>query len=411
MNRLFEPLKIRTRIAVLFTVACSFLISLTALGTYFAYAQALRMETEELLFTQFLTLAPVLEDAIHTPYGVRLGNSALSHVQAAASVGVLTILRHADGIDVGLPSRLKDDVAKGRVGFFYETLDGEPYIFYAGHSGEFDVAVGVKEDAYLLNKLAFRANILAFIVAASSLVALFVSYLVTAKILSPVELLAELVEKTDPEKRSDTKIADAFPNDEIGYLAKAFDRFNERIRDSIIREKEFVSDAGHELRTPLTVIRTSAELVLASSGLSEKSAQKLKNILAAADKMERLTSGLLELRKESRTFSEPEEVRFPELLYDITDPLLPFLEDRGIALEVADFPGFSARLPALELEKIVTNLVRNAAIHSGSKRIVVSAMAGEVRVRDFGIGIPDSEKPKIFGRFYRTDKSRPLEGF
>lgn len=95
--------------------------------------------------------------------------------------------------------------------------------------------------------------------------ALFVSYLVTAKILSPVRRLAELVEKTDPEKMTtDIRIADSFPNDEIGYLAKTFDRFTERIRNSIIREKEFVSDAGHELRTPLTVIRTSAELVLAS---------------------------------------------------------------------------------------------------------------------------------------------------
>ncbi len=80
--------------------------------------------------------------------------------------------------------------------------------------------------------------------------------------------------------------------------------------------------------------------------------------------MERLTAGLLELRKESRTFADAEEVHFPELLYDITEPLVPFLEDRGITLEVADFPGFSARLPVLELEKIVTNLVRNAAIHS-----------------------------------------------
>lgn len=127
--------------------------------------------------------------------------------------------------------------------------------------------------------------------------------------------------------------------------------------------------------------------------------------------MERLTSGLLELRKESRTFVESEEVRFPELLYDMVDPLLPFLEEKGISLEVADFPGFSAFLPVSELEKVVTNLIRNAAIHSGSKRIIVSAMGGEIRIRDFGVGIPDSEKQKIFGRFYRTDKSRPLEGF
>lgn len=56
MRRIFEPLKIRTRIAVLFTAACSLLISVTALATYFAYAEALRIETEELLFVQFLTL-------------------------------------------------------------------------------------------------------------------------------------------------------------------------------------------------------------------------------------------------------------------------------------------------------------------------------------------------------------------
>ncbi len=264
----------------------------------------------------------------------------------------------------------------------------------------------------MLNKLALRANILAFIVATSTLFAFFVSYLVTSKVLSPVKRLAELVEKADPEKESRSgPIADSFPKDEIGFLAQSFDRFTERIRASIVREKEFVSDAGHELRTPLTVIRTSAELLLASDGIPEKAQSKLRNILTAADKMDRLSSGLLELRKESRTFAEPEEVRFPELLYDISDPLLPFLEEKGIALEVLDLPGFTSMLPVSELEKVVTNLIRNAAIHSGSKRIDLSASGDVVRVRDYGIGIPDSEKQKIFGRFYRTDKSRPLEGF
>ncbi|MFB0965795.1 MAG: HAMP domain-containing sensor histidine kinase [Patescibacteria group bacterium] len=249
----------------------------------------------------------------------------------------------------------------------------------------------------MLNKLALRANILAFIVATSTLFAFFVSYLVTSKVLSPVKRLAELVEKADPERESKSgPIADSFPKDEIGFLAQSFDRFTERIRASIVREKEFVSDAGHELRTPLTVIRTSAELLLASDGMTEKAQAKLRNILAAADKMDRLSSGLLELRKESRSFAEPEEVRFPELLYDMTDPLLPFLAEKGIVLEVLDVPGFTSMLPVSELEKVVTNLIRNAAIHSGSKRIDVSASENVVRVRDYGIGIPDSEKQKIF---------------
>ncbi|MFZ3232716.1 MAG: ATP-binding protein [Patescibacteria group bacterium] len=87
------------------------------------------------------------------------------------------------------------------------------------------------------------------------------------------------------------------------------------------------------------------------------------------------------------------------------------MAEKGITLEVLDLPGFTSMLPVSELEKVVTNLIRNAAIHSGSKRIDLSASGNVVRVRDYGIGIPDSEKQKIFGRFYRTDKSRPLEGF
>lgn len=412
LRRLLAPVRIRTRIAVLFTAACSFLISVTALATYFSYAQALRIETEDLLFSQFLSLTSVLENAKYDAYGVKLSSQAVQHVQAASSIGIMTVLRDTQGLAVSAPEQLDQDVVQGRSGYFFATVDNQPFIFYGGRFGRLEAAVGVREDSYLLNKLALRANILAFIVATSTLFALFVSYLVTARVLSPVRRLAEMVEKADPEKEMNiVPIAASFPDDEIGYLAQSFDRFMTRIRNSIIREKEFVSDAGHELRTPLTVIRTSAELLLASDGMSEKAQAKLRNILAAADKMDRLSSGLLELRKESRTFAEPEEVRFPELLYDMSDPLLPFLAEKGVRLEVADLPGFTAMLPVSELEKVVTNLIRNAAIHSGSDKIVISATNGTVRIRDYGVGIPDSEKQKIFGRFYRTDKSRPLEGF
>lgn len=397
MNRLFAPLKIRTRIAVLFTAACSFLISVSALATYFAYAQALRIETEELLFSQFLSLTSTLSDTKYDPYGVKISSSAIQHIKAASSVGIMTVLRDTEGLAITAPEQSDDDVVQGRSGFFYGDVTGVPFIFYGGRFDRLELAVGVREDSYMLNKLALRANILAFIVATSTLFAFFVSYLVTSKVLSPVKRLAELVEKADPEKESKSgPIADSFPKDEIGFLAQSFDRFTERIRASIVREKEFVSDAGHELRTPLTVIRTSAELLLAADGMTEKAQAKLRNILAAADKMDRLSSGLLELRKESRSFAEPEEVRFPELLYDMTDPLLPFLAEKGISLEVLDVPGFTSMLPVSELEKVVTNLIRNAAIHSGSKRIDVSASENVVRVRDYGIGIPDSEKQKIF---------------
>lgn len=200
MNRLFAPLKIRTRIAVLFTAACSFLISVSALATYFAYAQALRIETEELLFSQFLGLTATLSDTKYDQYGVRISNSAIQHVKAASSIGVMTVLRDTEGLPVTAPEQLDDGIVRGRSGYFYAEVSSDPYVFYGGRFGRLELAVGVREDSHLLNKLALRANILAFIVATSTLFAFFVSYLVTSKVLSPVERLAELVEKADPEK-------------------------------------------------------------------------------------------------------------------------------------------------------------------------------------------------------------------
>ena len=202
MNRLFAPLKMRTRIAVLFTAACSFLISVSALATYFAYAQALRIETEELLFSQFLGLTSTLSDTKYDQYGARISSTAVQHVKAAASIGVMTVLRDTEGLAVTAPEQIDDDVVRGRSGYFYANVSDAPYIFYGGRFGRMELAVGVREDSHLLNKLALRANILAFIVATSTLFAFFVSYLITSKVLSPVKRLAELVEKADPEKDS-----------------------------------------------------------------------------------------------------------------------------------------------------------------------------------------------------------------
>lgn len=410
---LTAPMKIRFRIAILFTVAASFIVSVAMLGAYFALSGILRNEVEENLFSQFLSLSTLLDDTQYLPGGeVRLSPRAVQRVRDMAFFGVVTVVRDSLGGKITVPEQLYDGEIFGPPGYFPATVNGQEFIFYNGRAGRLDISVGLREDLHFSDRLQLRSTALGIIVSVSSLLALFVSYLVTSRVLSPVSRLAEFVEIANPEDADkEDPIASHFPKDEIGALASVFDRFMERIRFSIIREKEFVSDAGHELRTPLTVIRTSVELLLESSSCSEKAVPKLRNILAAADKMDRLTSELLELRKETKTFFEAETVSFPETLYGVAEPLEPFLKERGVKLEIVDGQTFRSEIPLMEFEKILTNLIRNAAIHSGTDRIVLSAEAGTVSVKDFGIGIPDEEKVKIFDRFYRTDKSRGTEGF
>lgn len=410
---LFAPLKIRLRIAILFTIAASFIVSVSMLGAYFVLAGILRTETEENLFSQFLSLSTFLDDTRYSSGGeVRLSQAAAQHVRDMSFFGVVTVVRDSLGGKVVIPEQLYDDLVPGNPGYFTATLNGQDFIFYNGRVGRLDISVGMREDLHFTERLKLRSTALGVIVSVSSLLALFVSYLITSRVLAPVSRLAEFVELADPEDSDkEDPIASHFPRDEIGALASAFDRFMERIRLSIVREKEFVSDAGHELRTPLTVIRTSVELLLESSACSDKAVPKLKNILAAADKMERLTSELLELRKETKTHAQIDRILFPDALYEITEPLELFMQSKGVTLEVEEGSEFQSDIPYVEFEKVLTNLIRNAAIHSGTNKIVLTAINGIVTVRDFGIGIPDEEKTKIFDRFYRTDKSRRTEGF
>lgn len=64
------------------------------------------------------------------------------------------------------------------------------------------------------------------------------------------------------------------------------------------------------------------------------------------------------------------------------------------------------------MSKVLSNLIKNAIVHSGSKKVECAYSPYEFRVKDYGKGIAPDELPKIWGRFYRSEKSRsPAEGF
>jgi two-component system phosphate regulon sensor histidine kinase PhoR len=182
--------------------------------------------------------------------------------------------------------------------------------------------------------------------------------------------------------------------------------------------KEFVANVSHELRTPLTLIQGYVE-TLRTGGLADP--ERVPEFLEVIDRNARLLTSLVENLLDLSRLESPEglprRVRLDPgaLLRTVAELRRPAAERRKQSLET----GVRAPLPPVlgdpdYLERALANLVDNAVKYTpegGTLKLSAFARGDSVvlEVADTGIGIPETDLPRIFERFYRVDKSRSRE--
>lgn len=182
--------------------------------------------------------------------------------------------------------------------------------------------------------------------------------------------------------------------------------------------RDFVTNVGHELRTPLASIKGFAE-TLREGAVDDKEhrIEFLRTIEEHADRLTKMVDDLLDL-SEIESGHRParlEPTDVAPLLASTIRSLSPMAAERGVALEVA----VAAGLPKVmadgdQLRQVLANLLDNAIKYTErGGRVEVSAEEWDgglrVSVRDTGMGIPESDLPRLFERFYRVDKARSRE--
>jgi two-component system phosphate regulon sensor histidine kinase PhoR len=182
--------------------------------------------------------------------------------------------------------------------------------------------------------------------------------------------------------------------------------------------KEFVANVSHELRTPLTLIKGFVE-TLSDGALADpvKGPEFLRIIGKHVNQLTNLVDDLLEISKlEGRAgLGRRAAVQVGATARKVVELMAPAAEKKGQRLSVEG----AAQTPPIAadpdyIERAITNLVDNAIKYTPEGgTITVTTGAGEdsvvVAVRDSGIGIPETDLPRIFERFYRVDKSRSRE--
>ena len=179
--------------------------------------------------------------------------------------------------------------------------------------------------------------------------------------------------------------------------------------------KDFVANVSHELRTPLASIQGYTETLLDGALYEPDHNVKFLSIIRDnAQRLTRLTADLLVL---SRVEQGQQKFNFghhlvSRLLAPDLDMMRPLAERKAIQLTLEAAPHDEAYCDPEAVHQILTNLLDNAIKYTpdGGRVTVGARLVGKDRVemfvRDSGIGIPQSELPRLFERFYRVDKAR-----
>ena len=182
------------------------------------------------------------------------------------------------------------------------------------------------------------------------------------------------------------------------------------IQKMVKEQKDFVGNASHELRTPITSLKTEIEVALRDKKMTLKDAQALlKSNLEDINSMQKLSDYLLALSKFENTenIMQVRKMDLGKVVSDSIDNVVPMAAKKRISIVKDLCQSFINADPAA-VSQLATILIDNAVKYSGkAKKVKVTVTGtGQLIVRDFGIGILESDLPHIFDRFYRADASR-----
>ncbi len=312
-----------------------------------------------------------------------------------------------------------------------EPLSATPAIFPADASSNSQWAVEVA----LSNPYTYRASTITqvtglFIVV--GVIAFIVSVAVAAflarRFTTPLRRLttaARDLERGELGSRVPTRLA-ATGAIEISELSRRFNAMADRLEESVEiirrdrdRSRDFLADVSHELRTPITALRMSNELLSESAGDDPVTrAEFLESSRQQLERLDWLAQNLLELSKLDSGLVlldlRPDDLR--AAVESSVEQATATAERRGVELSLSLPPNpIRIRHDPQRIGQVVTNLVGNAlkfTPRGGSVTVELRPDDDGARivVRDTGVGIDESELPRIFDRFYRGTMANEARG-
>jgi two-component system OmpR family sensor kinase len=201
---------------------------------------------------------------------------------------------------------------------------------------------------------------------------------------------------------------------EVRPLVHALNGLLGRLDRALGAQRAFIADAAHELRTPLTAVHLQAQLAERATTDAERGLA-LSELRAGLERATHLVEQMLTLAREERGVSERPfaPVNLTDLAHHVLAEYATIASAHEIDLGMADGEAASNAIidgDAAGLRTLLSNLVDNAIRYTpagGRVDVAVQRNGADVllSVRDSGPGIPQSERDRVFDRFYRVSET------
>ena len=249
------------------------------------------------------------------------------------------------------------------------------------------------------------------------IVSIGLAYFISRLISKPIEEIHDIIASINEENIETKRLIVPKKNDEFAIVSQQFNELLDKISFYIAQQKHFVEDVSHELRTPVAIVEGHLKLLNRwGKDDPEVLEESLTASLSEIQRMKTLVQEMLDLsrapqvREQYKDATTEVVVTLEQIVtnFKVLYPEFTFIADIDTKKEII------SPIYRNHFEQVIIILLDNAVKYSTNRKEIIVSLsptteAVEIGIQDFGMGLSEEDKKKVFSRFYRVDKARSRE--
>ncbi|MCR4032441.1 MULTISPECIES: sensor histidine kinase [Flavobacterium] len=324
-----------------------------------------------------------------------------------------------DDIDITLTDKDLKAISKNRIFYFSKEDRQFTGLYYKDNQGDFIIVVSGIDTVGEQQLDALGLLFIGFYLLAIPLNFLLGRFLAKQTFRPFEDVIAKVNTITTENLHSRLEMPTVSGKDEIKELITTFNYLLERLETGIMLQNNFLKNASHELKTPLTIIIGDIDVSLRHPRTNEEYENVLKSLRKDTFHLKSILEELLVLS--GLELSEPQKMemtRIDEILWNVLEKKAIEYPDSKVSVNF-DAIANNEELLSVYANKdmlfiALNNILDNAIKFSFPEKVNVLASSNEgrllIKIVDQGLGISQKDQESIFELFFRSDRTRHIQG-